>query len=236
MKLKIFIGYAMLILLLGFIIYLFRGERMKRDELKWEMKELGIIRDLTRKTYGHLLELASQGEVVSTWSESDLRLYRERREKTCGVLKELQQFVHTPEQQERIDSLCLLLEQKEMLLSAAMSTFDELENIGETVGEKVPAIVRQVRRQPTRNILAPAVKEAYAGTATTGEEQPEKKKSFLKKVFGGKEKKSAYRQQREQQRAASEKVPSSTTRNSGNNAAVHLLHALSREVTEKQKE
>ena len=121
MKLKIFIGYAMLILLLGFIIYLFRGERMKRDELKWEMKELGIIRDLTRKTYGHLLELASQGEVVSTWSESDLRLYRERREKTCGVLKELQQFVHTPEQQERIDSLCLLLEQKEMLLSAAMS-------------------------------------------------------------------------------------------------------------------
>ena len=47
MKLKIFIGYAMLILLLGFIIYLFRGERMKRDELKWEMKELGIIRDLT---------------------------------------------------------------------------------------------------------------------------------------------------------------------------------------------
>lgn len=136
MKLKIFIGYAMLILLLGFIIYLFRGERMKRDELKWEMKELGIIRDLTRKTYGHLLELASQGEVVSTWSESDLRLYRERREKTCGVLKELQQFVHTPEQQERIDSLCLLLEQKEMLLSAAMSTFDELENIGETVGEK----------------------------------------------------------------------------------------------------
>lgn len=37
LKLKIFIGYAMLILLLGFIIYLFRGERMKRDELKWEM-------------------------------------------------------------------------------------------------------------------------------------------------------------------------------------------------------
>ena len=44
LKLKIFIGYAMLILLLGFIIYLFRGERMKRDELKWEMKELVSIR------------------------------------------------------------------------------------------------------------------------------------------------------------------------------------------------
>lgn len=36
LKFKIFIGYAMLILLLGFVIYLFRGERVKRDELKRE--------------------------------------------------------------------------------------------------------------------------------------------------------------------------------------------------------
>ena len=138
----------MLVLLLGFIIYLFRGERVKRDELEREMKELGVTRELTRKAYGCLLELASQGEVASIWSESDLWQYREKREKTCGVLKELREFVHVPQQQERIDSVCLLLEQKEMLLAAAMSTFDELESIGETVGEKVPVIVRQMRRQP----------------------------------------------------------------------------------------
>lgn len=236
LKFKIFIGYAMLILLLGFVIYLFRGERVKRDELKREMKELGMMRELTRKAYGCLLELSSQGEVASIWSESDLQLYRKKREKTCDVLKELRQFVHMPEQQERIDSVCLLLEQKEMLLSAAMSTFDEQESIGETVGEKVPAIVRQVRRQPARNISAAAVKEVHAGKEVTGEESPEKKKSFLKRVFSGKEKKSAYRQQREQQRAAEKKIPLPTTQNSGNAVAVHLLHSLNREVSEKQKE
>ena len=169
LKFKIFIGYAMLILLLGFVIYLFRGERVKRDELKREMKELGMMRELTRKAYGFLLELSSQGEVASIWSESDLQLYRKKREKTCDVLKELRQFVHMQEQQERIDSVCLLLEQKEMLLSAAMSTFDEQESIGETVGEKVPAIVRQVRRQPARNIPAAAVKEVHAGKEVAGE-------------------------------------------------------------------
>lgn len=226
----------MLILLLGFVIYLFRGERVKRDELKREMKELGMMRELTRKAYGCLLELSSQGEVASIWSESDLQLYRKKREKTCDVLKELRQFVHMQEQQERIDSVCLLLEQKEMLLSAAMSTFDEQESIGETVGEKVPAIVRQVRRQPARNIPAAAVKEVHAGKEVAGEESPEKKKSFLKRVFSGKEKKSAYRQQREQQRAAEKKTPLPTTQNSGNAVTVHLLHSLNREVSEKQKE
>ena len=35
----------MLVLLLGFIIYLFRGERVKRDELEREMKELGVTRE-----------------------------------------------------------------------------------------------------------------------------------------------------------------------------------------------
>lgn len=68
----------MLILLLGFVIYLFRGERVKRDELKREMKELGMMRELTRKAYGCLLELSSQGEVASIWSESDLQLYRKK--------------------------------------------------------------------------------------------------------------------------------------------------------------
>lgn len=236
LKFKIFIGYAMLVLLLGFIIYLFRGERVKRDELEREMKELGVTRELTRKAYGCLLELASQGEVASIWSESDLWQYREKREKTCGVLKELREFVHVPQQQERIDSVCLLLEQKEMLLAAAMSTFDELESIGETVGEKVPVIVRQVRRQPAKRARALAVKEGHAGEGVSGEEPPEKEKSFLKRIFGGKEKKSAYRQQRERRQAAEEKALPPAIQNDGNNAAVHLLHSLDREVAGKQKE
>lgn len=71
----------MLVLLLGFIIYLFRGERVKRDELEREMKELGVTRELTRKAYGCLLELASQGEVASIWSESDLWQYRRKKRK-----------------------------------------------------------------------------------------------------------------------------------------------------------
>ncbi|WP_445291704.1 hypothetical protein [Bacteroides faecis] len=159
---------------------------MKRDELKREMKELGMMRELTRKAYGCLLELSSQGEVASIWSESDLQLYRKKREKTCDVLKELRQFVHMQEQQERIDSVCLLLEQKEMLLSAAMSTFDEQESIGETVGEKSSGY-RQAGAQatgkeyPRRCREGSSCRERSCRGRVSGEEEKFSEEGFQRK-------------------------------------------------------
>lgn len=235
LKLKIFIGYAMLILLLGFIIYLFRGEREKRDTLNREMQELGAVRDLTRKAYSHLLELASQGEVASIWNENDLKIYREKREKTCDILKELRKFIRMPEQQARIDSVCLLLEQKETLLSAAMQTFDELGEIGEQVDEKLPAIVRQVRRISVKEISGTPMEGDTAGTDGLKKEPPGEKQSFWKSLFSKTEKKSFYRQQREQkQRQKTIDTRLSAKSNEGDNAAVRLLHSLSHEVTARQ--
>lgn len=233
MKLKIFTGYAILILLMGFIVFLFRGERVKRDELERGMKDLGMMRDLTRKAYGCLLELASQGEVASIWNEGDLGEYREKRAKTCDALRELRRFVDAPEQKARIDSVCLLLGRKEILLSAAMRTFAELESISETVGAKVPAIVRQVRRQPVKNIPAPAVKGKDAGEEGAVEEPG--KESFLKRIFGRKDKKSAYRKRQEQRLAAETAAPPSGAANGGNTTAVRLLHSLNREVAQRQE-
>ena len=233
LKLKIFIGYVILILLLGFIIYLFRGEYTKRNVLNREMEELETMRDLTRTAYSSLLELASQGEIVSIWNESDLEQYRRKREGACQVLDELKSFVPMPEQQVRIDSVCLLLQQKETLLSAATNTFNEMKTIAGTVDEKLPAIVHQVRKQKVTDISA-----IPANDDRTAEEKPEKvRKSFLKNIFGGKEKKSAYRKQQEEKgRLETErKNRISVSPNSGSNAAVYLLHSLNREVTEKQK-
>lgn len=236
LKFKIFIGYAMLILLLGFIIYLFRGERAKRDELKREMKELGMMCDLTREAYSDLLELTSQGEVASIWSEGDLKIYRREREKTCAVLGKLRQFVRMPEQKTRIDSVCLLLEQKEMLLVAAMQTFDELGAIGEAVDEKLPAIVRQVRRMPVKEAPAIPKKEDAADADTIKDEPAREKRNFWKNLFSKKETKSVYKQRQEQKRLQEIKNKSRTSiaRNGSDNAAVHLLHSLRHEVTAKQ--
>lgn len=47
----------------------------------------------------------------------------------------------------RIDSLCLLLWNKEILLSKTMHTFNELQSIGDIVQESIPSIILTARRQ-----------------------------------------------------------------------------------------
>lgn len=238
-KLKIFIGYAILIIFLAFIICLFRGEQMKQDTLNREVKELGAMRDLTRKAYSCLLELASQGEVASIWDANDLNEYSKKRELTCDVLISLKEFVSSQEQKERIDSVCLLLHQKEILLSTAMNTFASLGTIGETVGEKLPAIVRQAHKQPAMKSTDATVKPkmGVAGREDSTRKEPEEeKRGFWKKLFGKKEKKSAYKKQQEEyHQKPAEKAAVPILPNNESNITVHLLHSLNREVAEKQR-
>lgn len=232
LKFKIFIGYVILIFLLGFIIYLFREEQIKRNVLNREMKELEMAHELARNVYSTLLELASQSEVVSVWHETDLKQYREKREEVCDVLKKLRSFVHASNQKIRIDSVCLMLEQKEMLLLAIMNTFDELGNIAKTVEKKIPAIVRQVRRQPLNAISVVPALEDSEGIKELAKEKT-KKISFLKSLFGRKERKSAYKQWREKKEAEEKKNTSSGVVNRSNTATVQLLHSLNDEVNDK---
>lgn len=186
LKLKIFIGYVILIFLLGFIICLFCGEHIKRDVLNREMKELEMVHELTRKVYGMLLELASQSEVVSVWHETDLKQYREKREEVCDALRKLRSFVHASDQKVRIDSVCLMLEQKEMLLLAIMNTFGELGNVGEAIEKRLPAIVRQVRKESLNAIsLIPKIDD-IEGVREVIKEKTEK--NFFKNLFGKKKK------------------------------------------------
>lgn len=55
LKLKIFLGYAILVLLSAFIVYQFRQEQMLRHTLRKEEKELVAIHRLTENSYIGLL-------------------------------------------------------------------------------------------------------------------------------------------------------------------------------------
>ena len=232
LKLKIFVGYIILMLLLGFIICLFRKECTKRNVLVHEMKELELVHELARNAYNLMLELSSQSEVISIWNESDLRLYRETREQTCEVLNRLRIFIHVSEQKVRIDSVCLLLGQKEMLLSAVMNTFSELETLNGTVGDKIPAIVSQVRKQslPFVSVVS-TVEDDYMNNVVSVSEKS-KKRSFLGGIFDRRKKKSAYRKQQEKEVVREKR---NTIMDGNNAAAVRLLYSLSNEVNKKQE-
>ena len=73
--------------------------------------------------------------------------YSYKRYGVCDSLQLLKEYVHTPLQKNRIDSLCLLLWNKEILLSKTMHTFNELQSIGDIVQESIPSIILTAGRQ-----------------------------------------------------------------------------------------
>ena len=146
LKLKILLGYVILLLLLILTIHIFRKEQTRRNSLRQDEHELACIRRLAGETYAGLLELSTYGETVSIWEESDLGLYRAKKGSVCNTLQELKRYVNSPGQQSRIDSLCLLLERKELLLDTVMDTFGRLRKTGEIVNRKIPAIVSRIQQ------------------------------------------------------------------------------------------
>lgn len=212
LKLKIFSGYVLLLLLSTIVIYLFCSEEVRRNTLKKERNKLENMRMLTVEVYMHLLDLSSQAEVASVWTEDDFNVYCTQQEAVHQILKSLRSYIHTPEQQERIDSFNLLLNEKRQLLAVIMNTFDKMTDISDIVNEKIPVIVSHVQAEPVLANNRVPVPEKM--------QEPEKKKNIWN-IFRKKDTKSAHLKQKEQAVTALKAVP--------------LLHSLNREITEQQK-
>ena len=224
-KIKNIFRLCRLGLLLAFIVYQFRQEQMQRHTLRKEEKELVAIHRLAEKSYIGLLDLSTHAEIAVIWNDDDLREYSRKRRGVCDSLQLLKEYVHTPLQKSHIDSLCLLLWNKELLLAKAMHTFNELQGIGDIVQESIPAIVSTARKQAARqkeNTVSPG----------TGERDTPKKKRSIWDIFRRKENKSAYLQQREEterkRQSLSATPPTGTT--------TRMLRSLNERVALEQAE
>lgn len=216
LRVKIFTGYLVLISLLAFTVFLLRDEQQKRSHLQTDEAELLHARNLAEQTYARLLELATRAETVSVWDEEDLAGYRDKRREVCRTLQELGSHIRSSSGQACIDSLCLLLEQKEQLLDSVMRTFDHLQRVSEIVSRKIPVIVSHVRQPAAPSVIsADTVRKPVLA-------------SLWSRLFKRKEKKSAYLEQWEKtEKRAGEKRQGAS--------ATSMLRSLSREVTDIQK-
>lgn len=214
LKLKIILGYAILIALLAVTICLFRREQIKRNTLLRNERELVHTWQLTEQIYADLLELATEGEMVSVWKQEDYLSYSERRREICDTLRILKSNAHTTGLQGEIDTLCLLLKEKERLLGTVMNTFKRLQSQTDIINERIPSIISKVEDVPD----VPEEKSLR--------EEPAWRKNIFS-IFRKKEKKSAYLRQKEKSERKKEKAPSSVT--------TGMLYSLNHEVTRKRQ-
>ena len=214
LKFKIIFGYSILIVLLAVTIYLFRSEQIKRNTLLRNERELVNTWQLTEQIYADLLELATEGEMVSVWKQEDYISYRKKRTDICDTLQILKNNAHTLGLQNRIDSLCFLLKDKELLLGTVMNTFKRLQNQTDIVNERIPTIISKVEKLPD------ITKEKAI------QEEPKRRKKIFS-IFCRKEKKSAYLQHKENAENPQEKNSSSVT--------TGMLYSLNREVSKERQ-
>lgn len=225
LKLKIFFGYVILVLLSVFIIYLFCQEQMLRNTLRKKEKELVTIHRLTEKSYIALLDLSTHAEITITWDDDNLREYSRKRHRVCDSLQLLKEYVHTLLQKSHIDLLCFLLYKKDILLSKTMHTFNELQGIGNIVHESIPFIVLAARKQA-------ALQNENTFFLKPGTEDTPKKKKNIRSIFRRKENKSVYLQQREEaERKRQSLFPVSSV-----GMTTRMLRSLDEKVTLEQAE
>ncbi len=90
-----------------------------------------------------VVDLSMIGETVLDWNEEDMAAYHEKRLEVDTLLYQFSSVYPS----ECIDSICLLLAEKEKLLYGIMQVLNEQEEIEEKIAKQVPVIARKSTRE-----------------------------------------------------------------------------------------
>lgn len=126
---KILTGYLVLVAVIGSMVAIILYERERMREIETDTLEIWELRQNINTVHRHLAVLASWGESVVVWEESDYRKYRERRLRADSLLQILQQYEEDFVPAHKIDTLRSILANKEEHLFYTMQTFRQHDSM-----------------------------------------------------------------------------------------------------------
>lgn len=139
---RILIGYIILIAVIGSMAAIMFYERNRVQNIESEITEIREANRTINAAHRHITVLATLGEATITWDEEDYLKYQVRRLRIDSLLQILQrdydEFVPT----RQIDTLRLLLANKEKHLHQAMQVFQQHDSL---LSEHLPVLARQTR-------------------------------------------------------------------------------------------
>lgn len=139
---RILIGYIILIAVIGSMAAIMFYERNRVQNIETEITGIREANRTINAAHRHITVLATLGESAITWDEEDYQRYQLRRLRIDSLLQILQrdyeEFVLT----EQLDTLRLLLANKEKHLHQAMQVFQQYDSL---LLEHLPAIAQQAR-------------------------------------------------------------------------------------------
>ena len=136
---KLAVGYGVIALLIGAIVYLYISEWRQLEKLEHEAKHINMLRQKVHDAYAKMLDLTLYGEIVLEWNAEDTLVYIGKRNAMDSILCEFKQ--HYPPT--RLDSLKLLLAEKEEHLFTIWRLYENQEKLNAQLATQIPIIANQ---------------------------------------------------------------------------------------------
>ena len=137
---RILLGYIILIAVIGSMAAIMFHERNRVQDIESEITEIREANRTINAAHQHITVLATLGESAITWDKKDYQKYQVRRLRIDSLLQILQrdyeEFVPT----RQIDTLRILLANKEKHLYQAMQLFQQHDSL---LSAHLPALARQ---------------------------------------------------------------------------------------------
>ena len=146
-RLKIVMGYCLLIAIFLFVLFRIYKENNNLIELDKETREIAEQRRQTEQIVIRLLDLSFQGEQLVGWQEKDVEEYRNKRDSVAYLLKALRLRLNALQQCARIDSVLYLLKAKEEHLLAIRQDIRELREGYDVVQNRIPDVISETEFQ-----------------------------------------------------------------------------------------
>lgn len=146
---KILFGYLILVAVIGSMAAILVHERQHMREIEAETADIRRVRRDINTVHRHITELATQGESVIAWEETDYTAYRRNRLHTDSLLQVMKGSCGNFVRPEQIDTLRSLLEAKETHLRHIMEAVKRQEAADSLLANRMPVVARQAARTRT---------------------------------------------------------------------------------------
>lgn len=146
---KIFLGYIIITVIVLFLTVVMVNERFRFRRFEGVINETNYARENIHKAHLYITRLATLGESVIAWDESDYNRYHYQRLKTDSILLEIKSGCGNFLRPVQIDSLRVLLETKETHLFRIMKAVQSWVESDSILANELPVIATQSVRMKT---------------------------------------------------------------------------------------
>ena len=133
-------GYTLILILISCIIGIWHNEWQEVEALESDNRQIDEFRKDINNIHIQLIEFSLLGETILEWDDEDLGLYHARRMSIDSMFCRFKATYPA----ERIDSVRLLLKDKERQICQIVQILEQQQAINDKITSQVPVIVQKV--------------------------------------------------------------------------------------------